>query len=353
MALQTFNNLEVQSSVKNKINTAINATEKLIVKSIDFTATADFASGTVTSQTSNSITDSGKAWTTNQFVNKGVRLITATGEIDYAIVASNTATQLVFDDAHAGFTFASYRILSTFEITQVNSITSVGILSNDCAILLPDLTTLSNRVFIKVYLEQSNNNGKRAAIICRGTQRQRGMKYGFLNYKYEGVEFWKHDLVVLHWDILQLDNIKRYTSATMTVDTPITSATYTTILPFATSTVGDQRRFEAFNRSGILWFKYMSITPLSLNVNATFNITRSGGGSSIVDITVRVKKFVGGTIVDSTNRGFAKFSGDDTKPITISIPFTVDPYDEITIIAKRDAGTVVIEDGSNFLIKEM
>ena len=353
MPIQTFNNLEVQGSIRTKLNENTDATNKLTVKAIDFTATADFTSGTVTSQTSNSITDSGKAWTTNQFANKGVRLLTATGEIDYAIVASNTATQLVFDDAHAGFTFASYRILSTFEITQVNSITSVGILSNDCAILLPDLTTLSNRVFIKVYLEQSNNNGKRAAIICRGTQRQRGMKYGFLNYKYEGVEFWTHDLVVLHWDILQLDNIKRYSSATMTTDVPLASTTNVIVLPFTSMTLGTQRRFEAFNRSTFLWFKYMSITPLTMVMRGAMVISRSSGGSSTVTVAVRIKRFVGGTIEDSVQTSIARFSGDSTQTIPIMIPFDIQPYDEVTIIAKRDAGTVTLGIGSEFMISEV
>ena len=87
MPLNLITNLEGLGSARADINAGITATDKLIVKSIDFTATADFASGTVTSQTSNSITDSGKAWSTNQFANKGVRLVTATGEIDYAIVA--------------------------------------------------------------------------------------------------------------------------------------------------------------------------------------------------------------------------------------------------------------------------
>jgi hypothetical protein len=228
----------------------------------------------------------------------------------------------------------------------------VDILANDCAILLPDLSGVENRKFIRVYLEKSNNNGKRAAIICRGTQRQRGFKYGFLNYKYEVVDFWSHLIAPNHWDILALENIKRYSYATVNTDTPITTTAYALAIPFANVTQGISRRFEVRNISTFAWFKYMSITQLTMLVNGSVVIERTGGGSSTVSVAVRVKKFVGGTIIDS-DPCVMKFSGDDIKPLPITIPVVLDPYDEVTIIAKRDAGTVTIEIGSVILIEEV
>lgn len=353
MALQTFNNGENNGSVRTKINNAILETEKLIVKTLDFIAGADAASGSVTAQTANTISDNTKAWTTNQFAGYGVRLVTTAGEIDYAIVLSNTATQLTFDDNHAGYTFASYRILSTFAITDINSITSVNIEANDCAIILPDLDTTEERKFVEVYLERSLNNGKRAAIICRKTQRQRGQKYGFLNYRYEGVRFWSHYLGVRHWDILALENIKRYTSARVSTNTALASATYIVAFPFANLTQGTQRRFETRNIGGDFWFKYMSITPLTMYMDGSLLVTRTGGGTSVVDIAVRIKRFNGGATVDTTEFVRVKFSNDATQTAPISIPFELEPYDEVTVIAKRDAGTITIEAGSTFLIKEL
>jgi len=351
--MATFNNLESLGSIRTKLNTNILDTEKLIVKNIDFVAGADLASGTVTSQRANAITDNTQSWSTNQFTNKGLMLITATGEIDYAIVASNTATTLTLDDNHTGYTFATYRILSTFEVTEPNTIASVNIEANDCAVLLPDLNSFEERKFIKVYVEKSFNNGKRAPIICRGTQRQRGQKYGFLNYKYEGVEFWSHYLGVRHWDILSLDNIKRYISGVVNVDTAVTNTTYAVAFPFASVTTGTRRRFDSMNVSGGYWFQYKSITPLSMLMDGALVVTRTGGGSSIVEFAVRIKRFATGVTVDSAATIKAKFSGDETKTIPITLPFDLEPYDEVTIVARRDAGTISIEAGSNFLIKEM
>lgn len=353
MALQTFSNGESLSTVRTKINNAILEAEKSIVKPLDYTAGADAASGNVTSQTTNSITDNTKAFSTDQWAGYGVRLATSTGEVDYTRVQSNTATQLVFDDNHAGYTYASYRILPTFDITSINSITSVNINANDCAIILPDLDTTEERKFVSVYLEQSNNNGKRAAIICRGTQRQRGMKYGFLNYKYEGVTFWSHYLSVRHWDILALENIKRYTGAEVTTNTAVTSTTYTPAIPFGNATLSTSRRFESRNVSGAFWFKYMSITPLEMVVNGSLLLSRTGGGTTNIEIAVRIKRFNGGATVDTTQRCVVRFSGDASQTVSPDVKFTLEPYDEVTVIIKRDAGTVTLEAGSSITIKEL
>lgn len=353
MTLSLINNLESLGIVRGKINDTITETDKSIIKTSDFVAGPDLTSGNVTSQTANSITNSGAAWTVNQYVGYGVKLTTATGEIDYAIVLSNTDKQLTFDTNHAGYTFTSYRILSTFEISTINSINSIDIEANDCAILLPDLLSVENRKFIKVYVEKSLNNGKRAAIICRGTQKQRGFKWGFLNYKYEGVEFWSHLTATIHWDILALENIKRYTSASLNANIAITSATFTNILDFAKVNLGTTRRFEMKNISGIAWFKYMSITPLTMSVKSAIKIRRTGGGgSSLVEVALRIKKFNGGAIVDTPST-VIDLTGDDYQNVPALLAIDLDPYDEVTIIAKRDAGTIALLAGSDILIEEV
>jgi hypothetical protein len=107
------------------------------------------------------------------------------------------------------------------------------------------------------------------------------------------------------------------------------------------------------NVSGGYWFQYKSITPLTMVMDGALIVTRSGGGSSLVEFAIRIKRFSTGVTEDSTNTIKARFSGDETKTIPITLPFDLQPYDEVTIIARRDAGTIVIEAGSNILIKEM
>ena len=353
MALQTFNNGDSNLDIRTKLNANTVETEKLIVKAFDFTATTDLASGSVTSQGASSITDNTKVWTVNQFAGKGVMLVTSAGEVDYTRIASNTATVLTFDVAHAGYTYATYRILPSFEVTNINSIVAVNILANDCAIMLPDVNGVENRKFIKVYLEQSNNNGKRAAIICYGDQKQRGVKYGFLNYKYESVEFWSHLVTPNHWDILSIENVKRYSGVTVITNSPVTTTGYATMLPFANVTLDTTRRFEARNMSGAFWFKYMSITALTMTIGGPMIITRTGGGTSVVTIAVRIKRFIGGATEDTTKDCIVKLSGDSTQTVSPQITFDLQPYDEVTMIVKRDTGTIVIEAGSSVTVKEV
>jgi hypothetical protein len=351
--MATFNNLEGLGSIRTKLNTNILDTEKLIVKKNDVIAGADLASGTVTSKTANTITDNTKSYSTNQFANKGIMLITANGELDFGIIATNTATVLTLDANHANFAFATYRILSTFEIPTINSITGVTFTANDCAILLPALATTEDRKFVKVYAEQANNDGKLAAIICRNSDKQRGQKFGFLQNIYEGVEFWSHDFGVKHWDILALENVKRFISGTINTNTAVANTAYTVAFPFANITTATRKRFDPLNVSGGYWFQYKSITPLTMVMDGALIVTRSGGGSSLVEFAIRIKRFSTGVTEDSTNTIKARFSGDETKTIPITLPFDLQPYDEVTIIARRDAGTIVIEAGSNILIKEM
>lgn len=349
----TFVDKESLGSIRAKLNANTLATEQMIVKSYDYTASVDQDSGNVTSQTANSITDNTKVWTTNQFVGSVVKMTSAAGEEDYGIVASNTATALTLDDNHSGVTWASYRILSTFTVQEINSIISFNITANDCALVLPSVALVDERTFVEAYVELSNNGDHKVAVVCKGTDRQRGRKWGTLIHRYESVTLWAHQLGVNHWDILNLENVKRFANLTTTGSLSIASATYTPILSFASVSLPYSRRYMLKNVGGIGWLKYESIVMTQLSIDGSLAIQRTGGGTSLVEVTVRKKRFSDSAIIDNVVRTVANFSGDETKTIPISLTIDIEPNDEITLIARRDAGTINLLTGSSILITEM
>lgn len=349
----TFVNEESLGSIRAKLNTNTLATEQLITKDFNYTATADQVSGSVTAQTPNTVSDSTKTWTVNQYAGSVVKLETATGVEDYGIVLSNTATTLTLDDNHLGSTWATYRILNTYTVEDINSIISFNITTNDCALTLPDVASVDERTFVQAYIEQSNNGDHKVAVVCKGANRQRGRKWGTLIHKYEAVTLWTHRLTTDHWDILNLENVKRFASVATTGNLSIASASYATILTFASVSLPYSRRYSLVNTGGIAWLKYESIITTQLSVAGALVIQRTGGGTSLVELTIRKKKFVDGSIVDSTVKAMVNFSGDETKTIPIAVALELDPYDEITLIARRDAGTINLLTGSSLLITEM
>lgn len=349
----TFVNEESLGSIRAKLNANTLSTEQLIVKGYDYTATSDQVSGSVTAQTPNTVSDSTKTWTVNQYVGSVVKMSSAAGVEDYGIVLSNTATTLTLDDNHLNATWVTYRILDTYTVEDINSISSFNITANDCAITLPDVASVDERTFVQVYVEQSNNGDHKVAVVCKGTNRQRGKKWGSLIHKYEAVTLWTHRLVSNHWDILNLENVKRFANLTTTGNLSIASATYATILSFASLSLPFSRRYSLINTGGIGWLKYESIVTTQISVSGALIVQRTGGGTSLVELTVRKKKYVDGSIVDSTIKTMANFSGDETKTIPIEIALEVDPFDEITLIARRDAGTINLLSGTSLLIKEM
>ena len=353
MPISTFNDGELLSSVRTKLNETIGEVNELIVKSYDYVATPDQASGNVTSQTLNSIADSTKSWTVNQFVGSVVLMTTADGAEDCGIVLSNTATSLVMDDNHANYTFATYRILSTFTAPSCNTVYSFDIRTNDCGFVMPSVASQDDRDFLRVYCEQATGDSRKVAIVCKGADRQRAFKYGFLENKYEAVQFFVHKVSPNHWDIFNIEGVKRYGTLSLTANQSLASATYVPIMASAGSTADSLRRFDLVNRSSVNWLKYQSISTLKFHVSGSVIVTRSGGGNSIVEVAIRVKRFVGGTIVDSTKKAKVRFSGDSTQTVALDIDVELQPYDEVTIIAKRDAGTVTIEADTNIVFTEM
>lgn len=349
----TFINGESLASVRAKLNLDTLDNEKQKVKNIDYVAGADKTSGSVTGQASNSITDSTKSWTVNQFAGSVVRMVTAGGTEDFGIVQSNTSTSLVLDDNHAGYTFATYRVLDTLTATTINTIYSFNITGNDCGFVLPLVANLENRTFIKAYVEVATDSSKKVAIVCKGADRQRGRKFGFLQNRYEAVDLWVHQLAPNHWDLLAFENIKRYAAIGLNANQSVASTTYVNIVPHANAIADRLRRFDLLNISGTGWLKYQSISSLDFHASGSIIVTRSGGGASVVEVALRIKRFATGLTEETTKTAKVRFSGDSTQTAGLDIDFTLNPYDEVTIVAKRDAGTVTIEAGSNVVISEM
>jgi hypothetical protein len=167
------------------------------------------------------------------------------------------------------------------------------------------------------------------------------------------VTLWAHLLGVPHWDILNLENVKRFANLTTTADLPINSATYANILSFSSASLPFARRFDLIDLLGIGWLKYKSIVTTQLSISGSLVVSRTGGGSSLVEITVRKKRFSDGAIIDSTVSTLGKYSGDETKTLPLDITLEIEPNDELTIIAKRDAGTINLLSGSSIVIREM
>lgn len=353
MPIETFNDGEIQSSIRAKLNETITEVNELVVGSYDYIATDDQASGNVTSQSFNGITDSTKSWATDQFVGSVVLMTTADGAEDCGIVLNNNATSIILDDNHAGYTFATYRILSTFTAPRLNSIYSFDIRTNDCGFVMPSVSSQDDRDFLRVYCEKATGDSRKVLIVCSGADRQRTFKYGFLENQYESVHFFVHKVTPNHWDIFSIDGVKRYGTLSLTANQSLASATYSNIMAFSGSDATSLRRFELLNRTSVAWLKYKSISVLRFHVSGSVIVTRSGGGSSIVEVAVRIKRFVGGAIEDSTKHAKIRFSGDSTQTVALDVDIELHPCDEVTIVAKRDAGTVVIEADTNVVFTEM
>lgn len=350
MTIPTFNDGAAYSTVRDIINQNSTANNNQAVKSNEYTTSAELDSGTVTSQTANTITDAGQSWVANVYAGKVVRMLTANGEEDYGIIQSNTADTLTLDDNHANLTFTTYSIIYTVELPEVNSITAFNV-TDYGAIVLPLVASLPDVSPVQVFLETSDGT-KGLIVMCSGTDRQRGLKWGKLIYRYESVELLS-DISNDHWDINALEGIKRYGSFATNTDLAITSAVYQEVLTTGTIDLGQARRFSILTDGGTDWLKYDSIISQDFRLSGAIPIQRSGGGTSLVELKIRVKRFATGLDEDSVIKTLAEFNGDDTKTIPIDIPFSLQPYDQITLIAQRDAGTINILTGASLIFSEM
>jgi hypothetical protein len=320
----------------------------------DYEPTQTIEAGTVTSSLSNSITDSSKNWTENQFTDMVVRLVAPSLEEDYCIIASNTSNTLVFDCNKEGWNFQSFVILETFLVENMSSTISFDIRNYDCALILPLVETVDNRKELYVYNELANNGSHKLVVIARNVDRIRGNKFITLDHKYEGVMLASHYRGLEHWDLLFVENVKRYVS--FGVDVPITisnNASYVNILASSSISTLAAKRFIERDIGGIKWYKYKSIVSNEFLCSGTLSINKTTGGFSVIDITIRVKRFSDGQTYDFDNeRSVSRFSNGQILTIPIHIPFMIESNDEITIVAKNSDGDVLLDVGSVLTIRE-
>jgi len=319
----------------------------------DYTATVDLDSGSIISYTSNSITDTSKNWETDVFIDKVVKLTSIGGEDEYCIISSNTNNTLTFDCNISLIVFATYRIFSTFLLEKMSSVVSFDIRDNCCALILPLVSTVENRKSNYIYNELASNGSHKLVVIARGLDRIRGVKSITLEHQWEAVELYAHYREPKHWDILNVENVKRYISATVTNNVNINSLTYAPVLIDGSSTTISAKRFIAKTISGIRWAKYMSVVSNEFLCTGNISLNKTSGGFSVIEFTIRVKRFNSGLTEDYTDVAtIARLSNGQIVTVPIHIPFVLYQYDEVTAIAKNNDGLVLLETGTIFTIRE-
>lgn len=345
-------------STQDKVDLAESQSRLYVVGSIfyDYTAGADIDSGTISSSTANSITDATKNWVVGSFINKAVKLMTDDGEEEYCVILSNTTVTLTFDCDHSDLVLTSYRILDTFEVPNtMQAVISANITANDGALILPNVADIRERMSAKVYNELTLNGDHKLAIIFRGLDRGRGSKFVTLDHQYEGVDFYAHRLGINHWDLLNIENVKRYASFKTNADTTIALTNFAPILGFATTNHLLAKRFIPKNIDDNYWLKYKSVVPATFYMSGGAMLTKMESGLSTVEITVRVRRFDGGVIEDFTEiltTARLRENFNEITTIPLSVPFKLFPNDELTVIARTDVGVVTLDVGSSFIINE-
>jgi hypothetical protein len=327
--------------------------ETLTYKGVDYAPTANLLNGTATSNTNNSLTDSTKTWTVNQWVDKVVRIVDANEAEEYCLVLSNTADTLTFDCASEGLTAVTYEILTTYYAGEPQTIYAFDIRLAYGALVMPTVATVKERSRYKVYNELANNGDFKTIVMCRGLDRLRGNKYLSLDHKHEGADLYVHYFGSDHYDILNIDAVKRYASVRVNASLSVASATYANIMTYASINHLDAKRFIKRDIGGIYWLKYKSLVTTKMLLTGALSVEKSGGGAaSVVSITVRVKR--GEDTIDFTDsEAITRLPANDIKSVPLSILLELQKNDEITIIAKRDSGTINILDGSTFTIAEI
>jgi hypothetical protein len=218
---------------------------------------------------------------------------------------------------------------------------------------MPSVATVKERSRYKVYNELANNGDFKTIVMCRGLDRLRGNKYLSLDHKHEGADLYVHYFGSDHYDILNIDAVKRYASVRANASLSVASATYANIMTYASINHLDAKRFIKRNISGIYWLKYKSLVTTKMLLTGALSVEKSGGGAaSNVNITVRVKRGLD-TIDFTDSEAITRLPANDIKSVPLSILLELQKNDEITIIAKRNSGTISILDGSTFTIAEI
>ena len=319
----------------------------------------DIGSGTATSGTTNSLTDTTKTWTVNQHVDKVVKISDSTlGIFEYALVLSNTSNTLVFDDVLLTTPVATnaYRILNTYpiEYNKLDTIVAMDVRENCGAVVLPVSNEDIERNYAHIYNERALNGDHHTIVMCRGTERQLGNKYGTLEHRYEGVRLHAHTWLTPHWDVLQTYNIKRFASAYWSVDEPITTTDFAYLGDTTKLVLDKKKRFTSIDRSGKRWIKYTSLVPSDFHVTFNCLVSKTDGGNSVIEFSLAKYDYETDTITEMTERiGVIRLSVAGEGTVSVTMPVSLTHNDEIICIARRSAGTIVLQTGSSIEISEL
>jgi hypothetical protein len=328
-------------------------------KTVNYVAIPDLGSGNVVSATNTSITDTNKSWAINILVDKLVKITCSiTGRFFYGLILSNTSSTITFDDVllETPTTNCTYRIIDTVVLDgdDLNTIVACDIRQNSCGVVLPRAVVQDEREFVQVYNELANNGDHSTVVMCRGTERQLGQKYGELNHKYEGVRLHVHTWMAPHWDVLQTFNIGRYADGNWIVDENITNSAFQYIGDVGKIVFDAPKRFQPINVSGKLWLRYTSLLTRRFLVLASISIEKVGGGNTITEISLAKRDASTGVVTQLTGRiGVSRLSVAGQATISFTSKVDLNHNDEIILIGRRDTGTIIIQTGSGLDVIEI
>jgi len=320
----------------------------------DLISVPSLESGIIESSTINSITDTTKSWSVNQFADKVVKIYN--GTYDYAIVVSNTSNTLTFDDdaIYVPKVGDNYKILDTYVLqeAEMDTLISCDTSVNDCAIILPQVEITNNRRTVNIYQEKGNNQ---SVNICRGTNRQGGYKYGVLLDNSESVTLKSHATSQNHYDIFSTNNIKRFATGYWGSTEEIGGLNVFIPIGNSASLVADDyRRFTPINKSGVIWMKYNSLFERKLQLTGNYKIIKTGSGTAILDFALIKYDAETGITEELLDRvSTVKMSANDIFTVSFRALVDLKYNDEVAVICRKDTDTFTMQVGSSQEIREV
>ena len=311
----------------------------------------------ILSGTENSLTITTDSWIINEWIDKVVR-IERNGDFEFAIVQSNTENTMIFDDdlIFIPCNLCIVKILNTFvvqaqrldEMIALNTLTGFP-----TAVILPKSTAVIERLYAHVYLERGFTSSVECPIICRGLDRQAGIKYGTLDYASEGVRLYAHQWFTPHYDIIQTYNVKRLATAYFDNAEDITSDVWQYMGNTDNLIYDNKKRFVTVNRDGKVWLRYVSLLVRDFNVTFSTTISKTGGiGEASICIAKRDSITEVITVLETRVSTTRFASGIGTNDLQVSIPVTLKRNDELIGVALRTSGTFTLDGGSSIEIHE-
>ena len=308
-------------------------------------------SGTISSSTTNTISDNTKQWLENEFVDKILR-IWYNGISDYVLIFGNSNDTITSDcDFHFDPTIADgYEILSTYEIDVDNNLVAVDLRENSCAILLSKVTEDNERKWINPYIEKHANNNK-CVVMTRCGDLILGQRWGTLDFFGEGVRLYAHTFLTTHWDFIQQFNIKRFGTFFFSDDIEITQTDFAVVCEGLTKE--DSRRFVLYEEGNECYIVYTSLFPTTCMATINLHIEKVGGPAAEMEFTIRIIR--DGNIIDFTDKIATTRFGSSVGRFTatLRIPIKIQYRDKLSLIAKKTGQTFFVESGSTFDIYEI